>query len=406
MNFKDTPEESVFRQEVRGFIESNLPRGYGTPDYAERLAEASYEGGAGLQGEEREFMQRWRKAMAERRWIAPHWPKEYGGAGLSTIEQFIYNEEMAQSRAPAGLGGSGVSMIGPILILYGNEEQKKQFLPRIAAGEMNWCQGYSEPGAGSDLASLQTRAVRDGDDFIINGQKIWTSGAHRADWIFMLTRTNPDAPKHRGISMFLVDMKSPGITVSPLINLAGDHGFNQVFFDNVRVPARQMVGEENRGWYLGATLLDFERSNIGSSIGLRNTVNDIVQFAKENRGESTVRLFDNDAIRYELAERLVEADIARLFSYRIITMQKEGKVPNYEASMNKAFRSETQQRVARTGMKIIGLYGNLARNSKWAPLRGRLAHSYMTSVSATIAAGTSEIQRNVIAQRGLGLPRD
>ncbi len=402
MDFKDTPEEAGFRREVRQFIEQNLPEGYGTPDFQERAGEYS----APLQGDEANFMQRWRTAMAERRWIAPHWPKDYGGAGLSTIEQFIFNEEMAEHRAPAGLGGSGVSMIGPTLILYGSEEQKKRFLPPIASGEVQWCQGYSEPGAGSDLASLQTRAVRDGDDYVINGQKIWTSGAHRAQWIFMLARTNPDAPKHRGISMFLLDMKSPGITVSPLINMGGDHGFNQVFFDNVRVPASQMVGEENRGWYLGATLLDFERSNIGASIGIRNTVDDLVQFATENLRSPQVRLIDDPSVRYELAERMIEADIAKLFSYRIITMQKEGKVPNYEASMNKAFRSETQQRVWRTGLKVIGLYGMLERGSKWAPLRGRVAHSYITSVSSTIAAGTSEIQRNVIAQRGLGLPRD
>jgi alkylation response protein AidB-like acyl-CoA dehydrogenase len=403
MDFRDTPEEAAFRKDVRDFIKENLPAGYGTPEFQERASE--YEG-PGLQGEERNFMARWRKAMAERRWIAPHWPREYGGAGMTTIEQFIYNEEMAMHRAPAGLGGSGVSMIGPVLILYGNDEQKQQFLPRIASGEMAWCQGYSEPGAGSDLASLQTRAVRDGDDFIINGQKIWTSGAHRADWMFMLARTNPEAPKHRGISMFLLDMKSPGIMVSPLINMAGDHGFNQVFFENVRVPAKQMVGEENRGWYLGATLLDFERSNVGASIGIKNTVNDLVQFARENRDSSAVKLIENPLVRYELGDRLIEAEIAKLFSYRIVSMQRAGQVPNYEASMNKAFRSETQQRVARTGMKLIGPYGNLTRTSKWAPLRGRLAQSYMSTVSSTIAAGTSEIQRNVIAQRGLGLPRD
>jgi alkylation response protein AidB-like acyl-CoA dehydrogenase len=402
MDFRDTPEEAAFRKEVRDFIKQNLPEGYGTPDFQARAMAENPD----LQGEERDFMTKWRKAMAERRWIAPHWPKEYGGAGMTTIEQFIYNEEMASHRAPAGLGGSGVSMIGPILILYGNEEQKAQFLPPIARGEVNWCQGYSEPGAGSDLASLQTRAVRDGDDYVINGSKIWTSGAHRAHWMFMLARTNPDAPKHRGISMFLLDMKSPGITVRPLINMAGDHGFNQVFFENVRVPAKQMVGEENRGWYLGATLLDFERSNIGASIGLKNTVTDLVQFAQENRDSSMVRLIDNPLVRYELADRMIEAEIGRLFSYRIVSMQKAGQVPNYEASMNKAFRSETQQRIARTGMKLIGPYGHLVRNSKWAPLRGRLAHSYMTTVSATIAAGTSEIQRNVIAQRGLGMPRD
>ncbi|MBK7329947.1 MAG: acyl-CoA dehydrogenase family protein [Dehalococcoidia bacterium] len=197
-------------------------------------------------------MKGWRTAVGKQGWTAPHWPKEYGGAGMSVIEQFVYSEEMAMARAPQ-TGGSGVQMLGPVLIRYGTEEQQREHLPRITSGEVQWCQGYSEPGSGSDLASLQTRAIRDGDDYVVNGQKIWTSGAHRADWMFLLARTDPNAPKHRGISMLLMDMKSPGISVQPLITLAGDHVFNQEFFDNVRVPAKNIVGEENRGWYVGAT---------------------------------------------------------------------------------------------------------------------------------------------------------
>jgi alkylation response protein AidB-like acyl-CoA dehydrogenase len=296
-------------------------------------------------------------------------------------------------------------MIGPIIIMYGSDEQKKEHLGRITSGEAVWCQGYSEPGSGSDLASLQTRATRDGDDYVINGQKIWTSGGHRANWMFLLARTDPDAPKHRGISMFLMDMKTPGVTVRPLINMANAHHFNEVFFDNARVPARNLVGEENRGWYIGATLLDFERSNIGASIGLRHTVNDLVAFAKEaeKQGSPTARL--TDTVKHELAERAIEADIAKLISYRIISMQKRGQVPNYEASMNKMFRSEASQRTARTGTKLIGMYANLFQGEKLAPLQGRLAYQYLATVPATIAAGTSEIQRNIIATRGLGLPR-
>ncbi|MEX2081525.1 MAG: acyl-CoA dehydrogenase family protein, partial [Dehalococcoidia bacterium] len=264
---------------------------------------------------------------------------------------------------------------------------------------------YSEPGSGSDLASLQTRAVRDGDDYVVNGQKIWTSGAHRADWMFMLTRTDPDAPKHRGISMLLMDMKSPGISVQPLITMAGDHVFNQEFFDNVRVPRRNLVGEENRGWYVGAALLDFERSNIGGAIALKHTVTDLVAYVRQARADGQP-LRMTGALRNELAERAVEADIARLISYRVITMQKRGQVPNYEASMNKLFRSEASQRLARTGLALLGTYGILYRGEeKWAPLKGRFNHMYVSSVSGTIAAGTSEVNRNVIATRGLGLPR-
>src|SRR4051812_17199802 len=215
MEFRDTPEEAAFRIEVRDFIKQHLPAGYGSPGY--QSAAPDGEGGArrdpALTG--------WRTALSERGWIAPHWPKEYGGAGLTPIEQFVFNQEMAGARAPE-LGGSGVAMIGPTLILYGTDEQKREHLPRITSGEVWWCQGYSEPGAGSDLAGLQTRAVRDGDEYVVNGSKIWTGGAHFADWMFMLARTDPDAPKHRGISMLLLPMSSPGLTVQPLVNMAGD----------------------------------------------------------------------------------------------------------------------------------------------------------------------------------------
>jgi alkylation response protein AidB-like acyl-CoA dehydrogenase len=396
MDFKDTVEEAAFRGDVRSFIDANLPQGYGTPD--------GPQGYGPDEGERGGFYATWRRSLAAKGWIAPHWPAEYGGAGMSPGEQFIFNEEMANSRAPA-VGGFGTNMIGPTLILYGTDEQKKEHLPGITSGDVVWCQGYSEPGAGSDLASLQTRAVRDGDDYVVNGQKIWSSGAHRADWMFMLARTDPDAPKHRGISMLLFPMKTSGITIQPLVNMAGDHSFNQEYFDNVRVPAKNRVGEENRGWYVGATLLDFERSNISASIGLRHTVNDITHFAREaaQSGSTPVRL--TAGTKAELAERAIEADIAKLFSYRIISMQKRGQVPNYEASVNKMFRSETQQRLAQTGMKLITLYGNSFRGDKYAAMKGRISHMYLGSVSATIAAGTSEIQRNVIATRGLGLPR-
>jgi alkylation response protein AidB-like acyl-CoA dehydrogenase len=395
VEFKDTAEEAAFRTEIRTFIKGNLPSAMADPDA---------EGYANVSPEVEDFRKQWRSALGKKGWIAPHWPKEYGGAGMSVNEQFIFNEEMAESRAPQ-VGGMGVQMIGPTLILYGTEDQKKEHLPRITSGEVQWCQGYSEPGSGSDLASLQTRAVRDGDDYVLNGQKIWTSGAHRADWMFLLARTDADAPKHRGISMLLLDMKTPGLSVQPLVTMANDHVFNQEFFDNVRVPRTNLVGEENRGWYVGATLLDFERSNIGASIGLKHTVNDLVKYVREAKTDAGKPMYMTESLRLELAERAVEAEIARLFSYRVITIQKRGQVPNYEASVNKMYRSEVGQRVARLGTRILGMYGDLDRGSKWAPLKGRIAHMYVSSVSGTIAAGTSEIQRNVIATRGLGLPR-
>jgi alkylation response protein AidB-like acyl-CoA dehydrogenase len=393
MEFKDSTEEAAFRSQVHSFIKQNLPKELAGPNEME-----------GEDAEHADAIKDWRKRLASQGWIAPHWPKEYGGAGMTPGEQFIFNEEMAEARAPS-VGGSGVQMIGPTLILYGTDEQKAEHLPRITSGEVQWCQGYSEPGSGSDLASLQTRAVRDGDDYVLNGQKIWSSGAHTAEWMFLLARTDPDAPKHRGISMLLMDMKSPGIQIQPLVNMAGDHRFNQEFFDNVRVPVKNRVGEENRGWYVGATLLDFERSGIGASISMRHQVNDLIAFATEAAKSGTVPVRLSDNIKAELAERAIEADVCKLISYRLISMQKRGQVPNYEASMNKNFRSELSQRLAQTGMKVIGMYGNVYDDGPLAAMKGRLSRAYLTTVSATIAAGTAEINRNVIATRGLGLPR-
>ncbi len=393
MDFQDNPEEAAFRTQVRSFIKENLPTGFTNvfePEADDPAREAD--------------LKLWRGRLATQGWIAPHWPKEYGGAGLTPGEQFIFNEEMANARAPQ-VGGMGVQMIGPTLIIYGTDEQKKEHLPKITSGEVTWCQGYSEPGSGSDLASLQTRAVRDGDEYVINGQKIWSSGAHRADWMFMLARTDPDAPKHRGISMLLVDMKSPGIQVQPLVDMSNRHYFNQEFFDNVRVPVKNRVGEENRGWYVGATLLDFERSNIAGAIGMRHQVNDLITFVREASKGGTVPVRVTASLKAELAERAIEAEISKLISYRIISIQKRGGIPNYEASMNKNFRAEAGQRLALTGMKAIGLYGNVYDDGPLAALKGRLSRQYLTTVAATIAAGTSEINRNVIATRGLGLPR-
>jgi alkylation response protein AidB-like acyl-CoA dehydrogenase len=382
MDFKDTPQEAAWREEVRGFLRNELPN---------TLADTDGEGGLFGRGA---AMRAWRQKVADRGWIAPHWPKEYGGAGLSVKEQFIMNEEFAEAGAPGNVGGFGVMMLGPTLIAHGSEEHKRRFLPPILKGEILWCQGWSEPGAGSDVASLQTRAVRDGDDYVVNGQKIWTTGAQYADWMYMLVRTDPDAPKHRGISMLLVDMKTPGITVRPLTTMAGSQSFNEVFFEDVRVPVANRVGEENRGWYVGATLLDFERSSIGSAVGIRKQLEGLIRFAKEYPGKTTFAT--RPGLRLEFADRWVEAAVAKQLSYRVISMQAAGQIPNHEASMTKLYASELQQRIATLGMHMLGLNG-LERN--------RFSVGYVSSVSATIAGGTSEIQRNIIATRGLGLPR-
>jgi len=325
---------------------------------------------------------------------------------MTVMEQFIFNEEMALNRAPRPMHLIiGLGMAGPTIITHGTDRQKGQFLPGILSGDDVWCQGYSEPGSGSDLASLQTRAVRDGDDYVINGQKIWTTLAHVAKWMILLTRTDTEAPKHKGITYFIVDMKTPGITVRPLVNMGGRSEFNEVFFENVRVPKQNIIGEENQGWYLAMTTLDYERSAIGSTTGMKQTVEGLVRFAREHIDEHTSVLRLNPMLRYELTDRTIEVEMARMLSYRVVTMQSRGEIPNYEAAIMKVYSTELNQRIARTGLAMLGLYGQLHRGSPLAPNDGRYCSTFLRSVAYTIEGGTSEVQRNVIAQRGLGLPR-
>lgn len=399
MEFRDTPEEAAFRAEVRAFIEANLPSAFRTRE----LEWGMFNTGRGRVPVPTEEYRTWRKRLAARGWIAPAWPKEYGGAGMSVVEQAIFNEEMAHARAP-GAGGIAVGWAGPTIMTHGTDEQKRRFLPGILSGDETWCQGFSEPGAGSDLASVQTRAVRDGDDYVVNGQKIWTSGAHLSQFMILLARTDPDAPKHRGISYFIVDMKSPGINIQPLINILGDHSFNQVYFDNVRVPRANLIGEEHRGWYVGATTLDFERSSIAQSVQMGQIVEEFIAFARTTNGANRLRTMP--WLRLELAERAVEAQVARLLSQQVISLQRRGLIPNKEASVAKLYTSELDQRLLATGMRLVGMYGQLpARGDPHAPLGGRMARGYLAASASTIGGGTSEIQRNIIATRGLGLPR-
>ena len=389
MDFTFTPEQDRFREEVRAFLRESLPSDWVG---VEAFDEDSFAFG-------REFLKR----LAPKNWIAPAWPTEYGGLGLGLWEQVVFNEELAYRGAPL-VNTPAVGYLGPTIMMYGSAEQKSQHLPGITSGDAIWCQGYSEPGSGSDLASLQTRAVRDGDDFIINGQKIWTSQAHYADWIFLLARTDADAPKHKGISYFLFDMNSPGITVKPLINMASQRGFNEIFFDNVRVSRSALLGELNRGWYMATTTLDFERSSVAASASSRRILEQLTAFTKETKVNGSF-LLDQPLVRHTLADLWIELSLVRFLSYRVVSLQARGLVPNYEASIVKVFNSEYNQRLARAGLHTLGLYGQLQPDSPYARLRGRFERSYLTSVGATIAAGTSEIQRNIIATRGLGLPR-
>ncbi|MCH8897473.1 MAG: acyl-CoA dehydrogenase family protein [Chloroflexi bacterium] len=390
MEFQFSNEDQAFRGELRDFIEQERLPQWGRND-------------SGSDDASWELTKQMRQKLAGRGWLTMHWPEEYGGTSASPVRTAIFNEEMSYHRVP-GRDNFGVRMMGATLMIHGTDEQKLAHLPSVARGEVQWCQGYSEPESGSDLASLSTRAVRDGDDFVINGTKIWTSMAHRADWMMVLARSDVDAPKHRGISFFLVDMKTPGVQVKPIINMAGRHEFNEVLFDNVRVPATNIVGEENRGWYVAVTLLDFERSGIDYSANARRLLDDVRQYATETRrnGESLMTI---PWVRSALADRYIDCEVARLIAYNVAYMQGEGLVPNKEASASKVFGSEAAQRVSKTCMEILGLHGALGLDEKWAPLEGRIQESWMLNISGTIAAGTSEIQRNVIASRGLGLPR-
>jgi alkylation response protein AidB-like acyl-CoA dehydrogenase len=390
LDLKFGEKEEALRAEVRQFLDEHLGKDPGPGAFGTRS--------------EDDFQRalKFNQKLSERGWIAPAWPKEYGGLGASIYEQIVFNEEFGYRGAPdTGTRGFGVGMIGPTLIIHGTEEQKKKYLPKITSGEHIWCQGYSEPGAGSDLASLQTRAVRDGDEYVINGQKIWTSGGHRANQMFCLVRTDPDAPKHRGISFLLIDdiKNVPGLTIRPLINMANRHHFNEVFFEDVRVPVANRVGEENRGWYVGMTLLDFERSGIGTTAAQRRVLEDLA---------ATLRDGDPDRRRknrLKLADFVVANNVGKYLGYRIGHIQAKGGVPNYEASVVKIYQSELGQRIYNFGVNMLGLSGQLVPEEPKAPLGGELPEQYLQAVPSTIYSGTNEIQRNIIATRGLGLPR-
>ena len=399
VDFTDSSEEATFRAEVRQVIATHAPKAR-----AVRGGRSGDGYGAGALSEEaREEQERWRQALIERRWIAPHWPREYGGGGLSVKDQFILSQELAEA-GTWNISGLGTMMLGPTLIVHGSQQQKQEHLPKILDDSYQWCQGWSEPGAGSDLASLQTRAIRDGDEYVINGQKIWTSGAHSADGMYFIARTDPDAPKHRGISFLWMSMKLPGITVRPLVNMADQHSFNEVFFEDVRIPADHLIGQENRGWYHATTLLDFERSGIGNSVGTRRQVERTLKMAKALPGEQSM-LTRNPQLRLSFADRIVDAEVGMLFSFRITTMQANRQIPNYEASVAKLFNSEMTQRIATLNIKLFGLYGGLTDPEREETERGAAARGYLQAVASTIGGGTSEIQRNIIATRGLGLPR-
>ncbi len=340
--------------------------------------------------------------LAQKGWLAGAWPVEYGGQGWSKLQQVTFNEAIAYRRVP--LNSLGTSTIGPTIMVYGSPEQKERFLRGTASGEIFWSQGFSEPNAGSDLASLQTRAVADGDDFVINGAKIW--GNHSfADYCLLLTRTDPEAPKHRGITQFILPLKTtPGITVQPILDSNHHPHWTLMTLEDVRLPRSAVIGEVNRGWYQTATSLDFERSQISWVANSRRTLETLYHLAK-TRTRHGQPLIEDPQVRDRLGELTIQLEMARWLAYRVAYLQDNGQVPNYEASMSKVWSTETLQRIMREGMTLVGPLAPLTGGTEWAELEGTLNAEFWDSAGHTFAGGASEIQRNIIATRGLGLPR-
>ena len=397
MDYEFTEEEKRFRQEVDEFVQKLLPQdweerafywpgGYGTAPIAEKEYEP--------------FVREFNRKLGSRGWLTLGWPRQFGGQG-SMMRQAIVDEVTSYYRAPAG--GVATLIAGPTIAAVGSEEMKQNWLPRIAAGETTFWLGYSEPNAGSDLGSIRTSARPDGDDFIVNGQKIWGSAAHVSDYAWLLVRTDPKATKHRGASLFIVDNRSPGITIRPIENICGIHSFNEVFFDNVRVPRENVVGGLNQGFYHVMLALQFERLLVGAG-AFRRVLEDLVRYVRET-SQSGQPLSKDPLIRNKLASLAIDVEVLYGFYWKTAGLLDRGQIPELEASVLKLFATELSRKLAGTGMEILGLSGQLERGSGGAPLRGRISLGYLDSVSGPIGAGTSEIQRTIIATRGLGLPR-
>jgi alkylation response protein AidB-like acyl-CoA dehydrogenase len=393
MDFRFSEEDETFRTEFRAWLKANLPEGT-------RGREFMVEFFAGEEGEEFARRKAWHKRMYEGGWIAIHWPKEYGGRGASLTQQIIYEEELARAGAPRIVNGQGLGLVGPTLMHLGSDKQRRRYLQRMMNAEELWCQGYSEPGSGSDLASLQTRAVDDGDYFVVNGQKIWTSDAHHADMCFLLVRTDPDAPKHKGITYLLVDMHSPGISVRPLVQMTGDSGFNEVFFEDVRVPKENIVGERNNGWLVALTSLMYERG----AANLTVLVDQLVRVATEIKANGG-RAWDDTSVRQTLVRFRSEAEAIRLAGLRHLTLRLKGRPPGPEGSMLKLGYSELNVRINQFAMELLGAHAPLEYHAEHAVDDGRWLYRMLAARGLTIAAGTSEVQRNIIGERILGLPK-
>jgi alkylation response protein AidB-like acyl-CoA dehydrogenase len=386
MEFAFPEEAEEFRKELRAFIEAELPDWW-TSMFAHDPRVFP-------------FARRFCAKLAERGWLTMAWPKEFGGEDADVWMQMVVREEMWRAGEPRGPQYLNLNFIGPAIMMFGTPEQHERFLKPMAAGQHNWCQGFSEPGSGSDLASLQSKAVPDGDGYVIQGQKIWTSYATDADWCLFLARTDPDSPAHKGLSMFLVDMTTPGITVRPIDSMGGPVEFNETFWDAVRVPGDCLLGPLNEGWRVAMGALAYERAGIAIHAGMGKALEHLVAHVRADR-----RLSRRPAVRAKLARLHAMQRAAQLLNYRVIANQTEGRPVEVDAAVNKVFGTESNVLAGQYGLEIAGSAGRLIEGDEYAALGGRMYAHWVHGIALPIAGGTNEIQRNIIAQRGLGLPR-
>ncbi|WP_225008853.1 acyl-CoA dehydrogenase [Novosphingobium percolationis] len=396
MDFNYSPSENEFRMELRTWLAAALPQGWG-----ETVFEPEDE------HERAMFRLDWERKLHAGGWSGINWPKEYGGRGATLIERGIFAEEMARARAPEGINIIGHNLAGTTILAHGTEEQKKRFLPKIISSDEVWCQGFSEPNAGSDLASVRTRAELKDGKFIVNGQKIWTSYAQYAQWCFALVRTDPDVPKHKGLSFLLIDMSSPGITIRPLRQISGESEFNETFFDNVEVPAENIVGDLNGGWKIAMTTLAYERGPedaLGRQIRFKQELDQLlITLTQTMQGNRSA--IDNPAVRQRLARAISEIEIVRLNALRSFSRLLDGADRGSDASMTKLYWSHAAQTMYEVAMDALGPIAPLSGNDPAAASLGRFQLSWLQSKAFTIYSGSSEIQRNIIGERVLGLPR-
>lgn len=386
-------QDEAFRAELRAWLTSHITaafREHRTMSFPEKVA----------------VRRAWQKTLFDSGWIGIGWPREYGGRGATLAQESIYNEEMARAHAPLPANVIGLNMAGPTLLAVGTPEQKARYLPMILSGEELWCQGFSEPNAGSDVASLQTRAVREGGDFVVNGQKVWTSYGYVADFCILLVRTDFAAPKHKGLSYLIVDMRSPGVSARPLVQMTGEAEFAELFFDDVRVPVENLVGSLNQGWTVALTTLMHERGTLSFSIivTFEQRLQSLIELSRQSAMHGAPAL-DDPQVRQRLARLYTDVKTFKLNTMRQVATLGQGHLPGPEGSLLKLQWSELNQRLVELAFELEGPYSSLAPDSVDAPFEGRWQYEYLRARGNTIEAGTSEVQRNIVAERVLGLPR-